>query len=85
MLKHIDPGYAHPEALSPLDDNLALYQGRSEFDTKALRMFQMARAALIYLCLAVHWEERRRAHERSADMTVPFIEAHIFDDEFKFG
>jgi hypothetical protein len=85
LLKHIDPEYTRPEILNALDDNLALYQGRLEFDTKALHMFQMVRAALIYLCLAVHWEEGRRARERGADTPVPSMEAHIFDDDFKFG
>ena len=59
LLKYIDPEYTRPEALNALDDNLALFQGRSEFDTKALHMFQMVQSALIYLCLADHSEEGR--------------------------
>jgi hypothetical protein len=84
LLDRIAPGTTRPEALDALDDNLALFQGRSEFDTKALRMFQMVRAALIYLCLAVHWEEERRSRERGVDRPVPSMEAPILDDDFKF-
>lgn len=84
VLDRIAPGTTRSEALDALDDNLALYQGRWEFDTNALRMFQMVRAALIYLCLAIHWEEERRSHERGVDRPVPSMEAQIFDDEFKF-
>jgi hypothetical protein len=84
LLSRLEPGTTRPEALDELDDNLALYQGRPEFDTKALHMFQMVRAAPIYLSLAIHWEEGRRSRERDADTPVPSIEAPIFSDELKF-
>jgi hypothetical protein len=83
LFELLAPGTTRPEAFDALDDNLALYQGRSEFDANALRMFQMVRAALIYLCLAVHWEEGRRSRERGADGPVPSMEAPIFEDDFK--
>jgi tetratricopeptide (TPR) repeat protein len=84
LLDRIAPDTNRSEALDPLDDNLALFQGRSEFDASALSLFQMVRAALVYLCLAVHWEEERRSRERGADRPVPSMEAPIFDDELKF-
>jgi len=81
LRSRLGPGTTRLEALDELDDNLALYQGRSEFDAKALRMFQTVRAALLYLCLAVHWEEGRRSRERGADTPVPSMEAPILSDD----
>lgn len=73
-----------PEALEALDDNLALLENRLEFDVKALHMLKTVRAALVYLCLAVHWEEDRRSRERGSDRPFPMVEAPILDDDRKF-
>lgn len=83
LLERIAPGTTRPEAFDALDDNLALYRGRWEFDGDALRMFQTVRAALIYLCLAVHWEEDRSSRERDPDQPIPQMEAPILDDDRK--
>lgn len=68
------------EALKQLDDDLALLRNRADFEHKALRMLRTVRAALVYLCLAVHEEENRRGAERGPDEYVPPIEAHVLED-----
>ena len=74
---------SRPEALDPLDDNLARLENRLDFDRKALRMFKTVRAAITYLCLAVHWEEQRRAQDRDQNQHVPWMEASFVEDEWK--
>src|SRR5260370_16682526 len=45
-------------------DVLAASLYRRDFESKALRLLKMARAALIYLSLAIHSEEAKRERER---------------------
>lgn len=71
------------ELWEDLDDNLALLRNRSDFEKKALRMLQIVRAALIYLCMAVHAEEDRRERNRGPDHQVLSVEAHFLKDEWK--
>jgi hypothetical protein len=71
---------ARHEVLKELDDDLALLRNRSDFERKALRMLKLARAALVYLCLAVYAEEGRRERDRGSDTFVPSMEAPILDD-----
>lgn len=78
------PEETSSEVLDALDDNLALLRNRLDFEKKALRMLKTVRAAMIYLCLAVHWEERRRAQGRDPNQFVPWMEAFILEDEWKF-
>lgn len=72
------------EVLDALDDNLALLRNRLDFEEKALRTLKTVRAAMIYLCLAVYWEERRRAQDRGPNQPIPWVEASILEDERKF-
>jgi len=72
-------------AFQPEDQegDLECHVSRSEFEAKAVRLMRMARAALIYLSLAVHVEERRRAQERPADAVVPGIPLDTIEDDWK--
>jgi hypothetical protein len=64
-------------------DRLAYSVQRQDFEAKALRILKHARAALIYLSLAVHHEERRRRPQQGdGAITLPlFIDT--FDDRWK--
>ncbi|MBN1930060.1 MAG: hypothetical protein JW786_00440 [Desulfobacterales bacterium] len=52
-----------------------------DFIAKTLRILKMVRAALIYLCLAIHREETKRSAIRKADKNIPVIELPIINDE----
>jgi len=66
-----------------MTDTLAFSVYRYDFEEKALRLLKMARAALIYLSLAIHQEERRRAENRDPEEFVPQMESDTWDDEWK--
>lgn len=69
----------------PLDrfrDALAFSLYRSEFAAKALRLLKIARAALVYLSLAIHVEEQRRARSRPKGSEVRF-RLDVWKDEWK--
>lgn len=54
---------------------------RSDFEAKTLRLLKLSRAALIYLSLGMHAEERRRANavaKNSVEMKLG-----EWDDELK--
>lgn len=55
------PGPASENARTSLGPRNTLFFSthRREFEAKTLRLIKMARAALIYLSLAIHWEEQR--------------------------
>jgi tetratricopeptide (TPR) repeat protein len=57
---------------------LGLHLGRDEFAAKTLRVLKIARAALVYLSLAVHGEECSRKDERGDRLTMP-----MFLDEWR--
>lgn len=57
----------------PLADSLAFSVGRQEFEAKTLRLLKMARAALIYLSLAIHVEERRKESARGEKPVMPMF------------
>jgi hypothetical protein len=78
-----DYGGVSPQAIAALKDSLAMSRYHWDFEVKALRMLKLVRALLIYLCLAVHWEEERRSKERPAEHEAPMMEAHTFADERK--
>ena len=56
---------------------------RAEFEGKALRLAKTARAALVYLSLAVHAEERQRRVGRSSAGVVPQIQLVTIADDAK--
>ena len=56
---------------------------REDLAAKTLRLLQLARAALIYLVLAMHREERLRAEKRGKDAPIFPIELDCWEDDWK--
>lgn len=56
---------------------------REEFIAKTLKLFRLARAAIIYACLAIRREESVRAAERPADAIVPPMILGLIEDQWK--
>lgn len=77
------PPSDNDEASLALADTLAFSKYRREFEGKTLRLIKMTRAALIYLSLAIHCEEQRRAKERGPDSIVPGVPLDVWKDEWK--
>ncbi|AZO44955.1 hypothetical protein EJ076_29560 [Mesorhizobium sp. M7D.F.Ca.US.005.01.1.1] len=67
-----DPFYlAYPSAYGdPYDDRLAFSIERHDFEAKALRILKLARAAMIYLCLAMHRKETSEPQDETK-LTMP--------------
>jgi tetratricopeptide (TPR) repeat protein len=74
---------ARDPANAGFSDTLARSITRAEFEQKALRMLRMARAALIYVCAAVHLEERRRAEARGTNAPVVPMYLGTWEDRWK--
>lgn len=66
-----------------MKDALALSRHRSDFEAKALRLLKTVRAALIYLCLAVQWEENRRSETTNAGQEARGIGPFLLEDDLK--
>jgi tetratricopeptide (TPR) repeat protein len=64
-------------------DMLAFSVYRSHFTAKAFRLLGMARAALIYLSLAIHCEERKREQARPKKGLVMPMPVDTWEDEWK--
>lgn len=68
----------------PLQKDRNLYAiSRYRLTAKTLRLLQLARAALIYLSLAMYAEERRRAADRGEDECVVPMDLGTLDDDWK--
>jgi hypothetical protein len=48
-----------------------------------MRLIALVRAAIIYLSLGIHQEERTRAQKRPPDAIVPPMVLDVWDDEWK--
>ncbi len=68
---------------SGITDTLAHSLYRRDFEAKTLKLIKMARAALIYLSLAIHSEERQRANEKSSNKFIMKMPLDIWEDEWK--
>lgn len=66
-----------------MTDKLAFSVYRYDFETKTLRLLKMVRAALIYLSLAVHQEEKKRAESRDPNERILSMEPDIWEDGWK--
>jgi hypothetical protein len=55
---------------------------REEFELKTLKLIKLARAALIYLSLAVHVEENKRDQGKEAGKVMP-TQLGKYDDDWK--
>jgi hypothetical protein len=64
-------------------DALAFSVYRSDFTAKALRLMKMARAALIYLSLAIHAEEKKREQARPKKGLVLPMPVDTWEDDWK--
>lgn len=71
----VDQGNAETE-------QVGLHIGRHDFEAKALRLMGLARAAIIYLCLAVHREERLKKSDSKETISMPMI-VDTWDDKWK--
>lgn len=77
------PPPSNPTALDRMwTDNLAYSIQREDFEAKTLRVLRHARAALVYLSLAMHREERRRAEGKDGTRKVP-MRIDPWDDDRK--
>jgi len=63
-------------------DRLAYSVSRSVFEEKTLKVFRLARAALIYLALGMHREERLRARGKRKVKVMPMA-LPILEDRWK--
>ena len=80
---HEDWGlYASTVDGDTLKDDLGYHLSRSEFEDKTLRILKLARAALIYLSLAVHHEEKQQDTE-SGNELIAASAMDIWRDEWK--
>jgi hypothetical protein len=66
----------------PITGSLGLSISSCEFASKALRLLKTARAAMIYLPLAVHIEEQARRRNSKADLVVE-MPLTSYDDQWK--
>jgi hypothetical protein len=64
-------------------DGLAFSVGRGDFERKTLRLLKLARAALVYLSLAVHSEEKYRRAAIPPGAIVPGTALDVYEDNWK--
>jgi hypothetical protein len=75
-----------PDPNSPLAwmvDDLAYSIVQGEFNEKALRVLKLTRAAMMYLSLGMHCEEKRRVNAAREKLTVAPMLLDTWDDEWK--
>ena len=63
-------------------DSLAYSIQREDFEAKTLRILRQARAGLVYLSLAMHREERRRAKGKDDARNIS-MELDAWEDDWK--
>ncbi|MCB9838213.1 MAG: hypothetical protein H6813_02645 [Phycisphaeraceae bacterium] len=68
---------------STFTDGLAVSLSREEFEAMTMRLLRMTRAAIIYLSLGVHREERVRATERGPNAITPPMFLDKWEDDWK--
>jgi hypothetical protein len=75
-----DPDNGTP---GPLDDNLAHTVSVRDLESKALRLLQLARSALIYVSLGMHREESRRREVGGAEKLIMPMPLIALEDDHK--
>lgn len=78
-----EPSDAEAKEFSFLTDSLAKSLDRSDFAAKTLRLMRTARAALIYLSLAVWQEERCRESLRDPSKIIVTNPLDVWEDDWK--
>ena len=68
---------------SGLIDDLAESLYRADFESMTKRLLALVRAAIIYLSLGVHQEERVRAAKRPSDSITPPMFLDVWEDDWK--
>lgn len=76
------PSAQHSELMRGLCDSLAFSMGRQNFQVMTMTLLKMARAALIYLSLAIYVEEQLRQPQGYSKRVVPML-LDVYDDEWK--
>lgn len=79
---HITQGWAATPASERSTGDLGISIGSDAFVAKALRLLKLARAAMIYLALAVHREERLKGEGREPTIVAEMPLTH-FEDRWK--
>ena len=77
------PSSDNKETVLGLTDTLAFSMYRRDFEAKTLRVIKMMRAAMIYLSLAIHCEEKQRAGKIGPDCIVPGIPLDVWENDWK--
>jgi hypothetical protein len=67
----------------PFYDDLAYSIGRQNLDQSTLKLLKLARAALIYLSLGMHREERRRDDAREETVLLMPMSLGKYEDSWK--
>lgn len=80
---HLDKWDGSTETNSGCADKLAHSLYLDDFAKRTVRMLKMVRAALIYLALALHSEERRRAAGRDPTEKIAPMPLDVWDDDWK--
>jgi hypothetical protein len=75
-----DPDSPLPQAAA---DSLAYSMHRGEFEAKTLRLLKRTRSALMYLCLAVHYEEKLKAKNNPEEFNLPAMTLSVLNDSWK--
>ncbi len=75
-----DPEAPLPNAVA---DSLAYSMHRGEFEAKTLRLLKRTRSALMYLCMAVHYEEKLKAKKHPEEFSLPAMTLSVLDDSWK--
>lgn len=73
----------HGRAFGGRPDSLAFSEYRSHFNSKSLRLMKMARAALTYLSLAIHAEEKKRELARPKKGLLLPMPVDTWEDDWK--
>jgi hypothetical protein len=70
-----------PAADDPLRDTLVYAISQHDLECKTLRLMQLVRSAIIYLCLGMHQEESKRAKgNESRSLSMPIS---TWNDDWK--
>ena len=67
----------------PMFDDFAYVMTRADLEAKALALLRQTRAALLYLCLGMNIEERRRRKAAPPDEVTIRAPVDLWDDEWK--
>ncbi len=66
-----------------IEDSLAFSVYRDDFEHSTISIMRLARAALIYLSLAVHIEERNKSKSPDANTVIVPMHMDIWEDDWK--